>query len=70
MLHSNQTKQVTIRVAQLRNGWVAGAGLGTCGFHPFPWTATFSETRDKALENFAKVHEKHLKGYKVNITVD
>lgn len=51
----------TVIIEKLRSNYCArpAGGLGTCGWSPFPWTASFDSNPAKAYESFCKNHVKH-----------
>ena len=51
-----------ISVERLRNGsYIVRPEntCGTCGWHPFPWTASIQKNKNQALRNFIRNHEKY-----------
>ena len=63
--------KVIINVFRLRSGtWCASLGLGTCGWHPFPWQLQSSKIKTRAVSNFLSVHAEKLKGYEVSFNYE
>ena len=44
------------------SGWWARptTGMGTMGWHPFPWELTYGKTAEQARQNFLKNHAKYI----------
>ena len=54
---------IEIEVGRLSSGSFYArpkGGLGTCGWHPFPWNITVGRTAEKAKRRFLEVHRKQI----------
>lgn len=54
---------VKVRIDRLNSGaYIVRPeyGLGTCGWHPFPWTMGTGKTREGALRSFEATNHKYI----------
>ena len=51
-----------IEITRVSDGFIArpAGQLGTCGWSPFPWTATWGRGAEAARLAFQRDHAKHL----------